>query len=182
MALRKELPAALELYRKMLVVFAGVAAVLPTLLNLTSFLFTLLAAVLVLLPVFLWKHTAVRVVVRAYSVLLTLAVPALCITLACMGYFLTEHLSLLAFGAVVLPAMAIAASHQKTPDIIMMQVMSLVNLVSTGLIIGYIIETSDWVKSVLLGATALVVFVLALMLRPPFFKKQKSNNCQKAVF
>jgi len=173
MALRKELPEALELYRKMLVVFAGVAAFLPTLLNLTSFVFPLLAVVFILPPIYLWKHTAVQAIVRAYSVLLTLAVPVLCIVLACMGYFLTEHFSLLTLGAVVLPAMAVAASNQKTVDIVMMQVMSFINLVSAGLIIGYIIQTSAWMKSVLLGATALVVFVLALMLRPPFYKKEK---------
>ncbi len=176
MALRKERPEALELYRKMLVAFAGVAAFLPTLLNLTSFLFPLVAALLVLPPVFLWKHGAVRVLVRAYSILLAAAVPVLCIVLAGMGYFLTEHLSLLSFGAVVLPAMAIAASHNETLDIVMMQVLSLVNLISAGLMIGYIIQTSDWMKSVLLGATALVLLVLALILRPPFYKKEKKEK------
>lgn len=173
MALRKERPEALELYRKMLIALAGVAAFLPTLLNLASFLFPILAAVLFAVSARLWKYKTARFCVRLFAVIFTAAAPALCITLATAGYFLTEHFSVLMLGVVALPAVAMAASREEKTDIRMMQVCALCNLVCTGLVIGYIINLEDWMKSVLLGATAFVVFALALVLHPQLFKKKK---------
>ncbi len=173
MALRKERPEALELYRKMLVVFAGIAAVVPALLNMVSLLLPLLAAVLVCVPALCWKHTVARVATRGYTVVFAAAVPVLCIVVACMGHFHTEYFSLLLFATVVLPAAALAATHNAKIDVWMIRVLSLLNVVSCGLIIAYVIEIKFWMKSVLLGAVALVLFVLSIMICPPEGKKQK---------
>ncbi len=175
MALRKERPEALELYRKMLVVFAGVAALIPALLNMGSFVLPLLAAVLVCVPALWWKYTLARVATRAYCITLAAVIPVLCVVVACMGHFHTEYFALLSFVAVVLPAAAIAAGHNAKIDIVIIRVLSLVNVVSCGLIIAYVIETKYWMKSVLLGAVALVVFVLSIMICPPVGKKREEK-------
>lgn len=176
MALRKERPEALELYRKMLVVFAGVAAVIPALLNIVSFLLPLIAAALVCVPALWWKYSAARVVTRGYTVIFAAAVPVLCVVVACMGHFHTEYFSLLSFATVVLPAAAIAATHQAKIDLWIVRVLSFVNAVSCGLIIAYVIETKYWTKSVLLGAVALVLFILSIMICPPEGKKRETKE------
>ncbi len=171
MALRKERPEALELYRKMLVAVAGVAAFVPALLNVGSFALPLLAAALVCVPALWWKHVAARLATRAYCILLTAVIPVLCVVVACMGHFHTEYFALLTFGAVVLPAAAVAATYNAKTDVVIMRVLSLLNMVSCGLTIAYVIETKYWMKSVLLGSVALVLFVLSIMICPPEGKK-----------
>lgn len=175
MALRKERPEALELYRKMLVAFAGVAAFIPALLNIVSFLLPLIAAVLVCVPALWWKYSAARVATRAYTVILAVAAPVVCAVVACMGHFHTEYFSLLSFVTVVLPAAALAATHQAKVDLWIIRALSFVNAVSCGLMIAYVIETKYWMKSVLLGAVALVVFVLSIMICPPEGKKREEK-------
>lgn len=175
MALRKERPEALELYRKMLVVFAGVAAFVPALLNIGSFILPLLAAALVCVPALWWRYTAARVATRVYCIVLAAVVPVLCMVVACMGHFHTEYFALLTFGAVVLPAAALAATHNAKIDIAVVRVLSLLNAISCGLTIAYVIDAKDWMKSVLLGAVALVLFVLSIMICPPEGKKREEK-------
>ncbi len=172
MALRKERPEALELYRKLLVAMAGVAAFMPVLLNMGSFVLPLLAALLMGVPALWWKYTAIRVITRTSNIVLAAVIPVLCVVVACMGHFHTEYFALLTFGAVVLPAAAVAATHNGKLDIIIIRVLSLLNVASCGLTIAYVIETKYWMKSVLLGAVAVVVFVLSIMICPPEGKKR----------
>ena len=175
MALRKERPEALELYRKMLVVFAGVAAFLPVLLNMGSFILPLLAAALVGVPALWWNYKAVRVITRASSIVLTSLIPGLLLVLACMGNFHTEYFALLTFSTVALPAAALAATHNDKWDIRLIRVLSFLNVVSCGLTIAYVIVTKSWMKSVLLGAVAVVLFVLSIMICPPEGKKREEK-------
>lgn len=176
MALRKERPEALELYRKMLVAFAGVAALVPALLNMVSLLLPLIAAALMCVPALWWKYTAARVVTRGYTLVFSAAVPVLCMVVACMGHFYAEYFSLLSFATVVLPAAALAATHQAKIDVWIIRVLTLINAVSCGLIIAYVLETKFWMKSVLLGGVALVLFVLSIMICPPEGKKREESE------
>lgn len=177
MALRKERPEALELYRKMLIAFAGVAALVPFLLNFVSFMIPLLAAALFGIPALWWHYKAIRVMVRSYCIVLGGAVAVLCTVAAIMveKAWLYRVFSLLPFMSVVLPAAAQAATRNAKFDIVLMRVLSFMYMAATALVIAYVIETKDWVESVLLGAVALVVFVLSIMICPPEGKKRKEK-------
>ena len=59
MALKKDSLEALRVYKIVLVVFCGIAVVLPCLFGMTRFWTPLLSAVLVLFPAFCWKSAAV---------------------------------------------------------------------------------------------------------------------------
>ncbi len=166
MALRKETPDRIELYRKLLVVFAGVAVLLPALMKITSFWMPLAAAILVILPLRLYEHRVVRVLVRTYVILLAALMPIVCIVVAVLGNFQTEYFSLLFLSAVPLPAAAAAAVQDKRWDIVQLRVLAFLHIVETALIIAYVVKVADWFKSVVFGCTALVILILALIIHP----------------
>lgn len=166
MALRKEKPEAVELYKKLLVIFAGVTVVLTALLGITSLWMPLIAAVLALLPAFLWKYPAVRIFTRLYEVLLLAAAPAMLVVILCMGMFHTEYFSLFVVTQLMLPAAALAAIQGAKFDVVFMRVTGLIYAVESALFIAYILPAKEIVTLVLFGAVALVMLVLPLLAYP----------------
>ncbi len=171
MALRKEKPEAVELYKKLLVIFAAVTVILTTLLKITSFWLLLVATVLALPPIFLWKHAAARLLVRVYEILLAAAAPVLLLILACMGLFHAEYLFLLIVTQLVLPAAALSAVQGTAFDAILMRVIGLIYAVESALFIAYILPASELVTIILFAALALVMLVLPLLANPIDFSR-----------
>ncbi len=178
MALKKDSLESLRVYKIVLVVFCGIAVVLPCLFGMTRFWTPLLSAVLVLFPAFCWKSAAVRGCFRVVNMLLTAAVPLLLLGLAVAGSLADEYAALLFFSALPLPAFALATLPDRKADIVLMRVAAGIHVVLSALLIYYIFPQNSWAKSVLFGATALVIAVLSVMIRPPVIgRKEKTDDC-----
>ena len=60
----------------------------------------------------------------------------------------------------------------------LMRVAAGIHVVLSALLIYYIFPQNSWAKSVLFGATALVIAVLSVMIRPPVIgRKEKTDDC-----
>ncbi len=174
MALRKEKPEAIQLYKKLLLIFAFVTVALSALLEITSLLLALAAAVFALPAVFLWKHTAVRVVTRTLTIVLLASSPLLLLVLAVSGMFQTEYIFTLVCIQAALPMMAVAANNGKKCDIVLLQVVGVLQAVAAGSLCAYILSVQKWVVLVLFAINALVMLLLPFMAHgiSHFFKKK----------
>ncbi len=156
-----------EICRKLLIAFAALLVAVPWLLKMIPFSWLLVAAVLTLPAIFLWKHRVVRVIMRTVLCLLMAAVPVLLIVVAAMGYFYVEYFVLFLASAWVLPTIAVAANNARRFDIILLRIAAALNTVEAALIMAYIFTTDQWVKIALFGAVNLCFAVLAVMSFPP---------------
>ncbi len=163
MALRKEKPEAIELYKKSTVIFAFITVALSALMEITSLLLALVAVALALPAVFLWKYTAARVATRVLTVLLLAASPLLLVAIAVFGSFQTEYLATLVCMQAALPMIAVAASYGKKSDIVLLQVTGVLQAVAAGLFCAYILSVQKWVVLALFAIDALVMLVLPFM-------------------
>ncbi len=163
MALRKEKPEAIELYKKLTVIFAFVTVALSALMEITSLLLALAAAVFALPAVFLWKHTTARVATRVLAIILLAASPLLLLTIAVCGMFQPEYISTLVCIQAALPMVAVAASYGKKSDIVLLQVAGVLQVVAAALLCAYILSVQKWVVLVLFAVNALVMLLLPFM-------------------
>lgn len=177
MALKRDSLESIRTYKIILVVFCGIAAVLPCLFGMTRFWTPLLSVLLLLFPAFCWKSAAVRGCFRTVNMLLTLAVPVLLLVIAAMGKLRAEYTALLFFSALPLPAFALSTMQDRKADIVLMRVAAGIHIVLSALLIYYIFPQNSFAKSALFGATALVIAVLSVMIRPPVIgRKEKTDD------
>lgn len=177
MAKKKVRPEALELYKKMLVIFSCVAVALTFLLGNSSFLMLVVALVLALLPAFLWKFSAARLPIRVIEVLWLAAPFILWIVLLAIGSFHTEYFSvLLPFAQLILPSTALAARQNGRFDVWLVRIAGFAHVLLSALYIAYVLPLSGWVEILLFAAMALVILVLPFLAFPADFSRFKKKE------
>lgn len=181
MALRKEKPEAIRLYKRLTVIFAGLTMVLSWLLRIISWKLLIPAALLVLLPKYLWEHNSVKELTRTVEILLLAAAPTVILVLAVCEHFQLEFFSILLLMQVALPVAAFAAERGERFDTVLMQVAGVAYAVVTFLFCYYyiLVPNQPWYKLVLLALLGVVMLVLPFMAYPlPFqlLKRKKQDD------
>ncbi len=163
MARRTDRPEALEFYKKVLLVFSFLSVGISYAYKMTSFILPIAAVLFCLAVKFLWQYKVAQILLRVLEIVFVGVMPLLLLVLAFSGFFDTEYFALLTVGQLVLPAAAVAASKNQKYDIIFARIAALLNVISTLLLILYIIPKTQIAQIVLLSAFALGTLLLTFM-------------------
>jgi hypothetical protein len=163
MARRTDSPEALQFYKKLLLIFAFVMVGVSYLYKMTSLLIPIVSVLLFLAAKFLWQYRVAKVILRVLEIVLLSVMPILLLVLAFSRFFHTEYFALLTVGQLILPAAAVAASRDQKYDVIFVRIAALLNVISTVLLILYIVPKIQVAQIILLSAVALGTLLLTFM-------------------